>query len=86
MRAVFLVTEKDGLLRFILDMRDFNTLFAEPPYTFLAASAVLAEMEISPAGRLHVQQGDVECCFCQFPRPRQLQVGLGLPPIPGLSK
>ena len=84
----FFVTKKDGSLRLILDTRDSNTLFAEPPYTQLASATALAEMEISPADRLHVRQGDVECCFYQFLLPLALQACFGLPSIQGrwLSK
>ena len=38
----FFVTKKDGSLRLILDTRDSNALFAEPPYTPLASAPRMA--------------------------------------------
>ena len=64
--------------RLVLDCRQVNTMFREPPHTSLGSLAALCELEIPPDKNLFISGGDIKDCFYACTMPPGLEEFFGL--------
>ena len=94
----FFVWKKKGSLRLVLDCRQVNQAFKDPPGVSLGSLSALGNLEINDEDVLYVSQADIKDCFwhCLLPHelarffclrgaPGELLVGLGVLEVEGVA-
>lgn len=79
--GVFFVAKKNGSLRIILDTRECNTFFVDPPRTRLPRAGAFSALEAPGCGRLALVQAAIENAFYGMQVPDRLSDFFGLPKI-----
>ena len=77
------MANKNGKFRIILDTRDFNGVFAPPPYTGLPTAAALTAIETNPDESVWFAGSDISDRFYRLGVPEGLDEYFSLPGILG---
>ena len=79
----FFVKKKNGKLRLVLDCRQVNRSFREPPHISMGTLAALSEIMLEDGDTLYISQADVKDCFWQCKLPHALARFFALRKVPG---
>ena len=70
--SLFFVWKKNGTLRLVLDCRQVNQVFKDPPGVSLGSLSALGNLEIRDEDVLYVSQADIKDCFWHCLLPHEL--------------